>query len=220
MLESLKSLNSQLNILPASDSKFKEYGQLVRDVDKAAILDALEQTEMPEEGNIYVASDNRFRKIPVIQQLRYEIFGGLPIEVGYCNGHSYKLNCLEWHHSPEINIANEDIVLFLGQESKLESDGSYSVKDVQPFFIPKGEMIALYGTTMHFAPCRTVSRGFKCLVILLDGINGDLKESEGFKKPKTLFKYGKWLITHPENERFVSQGAYVGIKGENLSIQI
>lgn len=110
-------------------------------------------------------------------------------------------------------------MLFLGQEAKLSSDNKYQVEDLQAFFIPKNTMIAIYGTTMHFAPCRTKDEGFKCLVILLNKINSDFIEKP-VSNDTALFKYGKWLVAHPDNKKFIDQNAYPGIVGENYELKI
>lgn len=217
MFTALKKVNTDFPLFNVKDDEFKKYGQIIDDIDSDSLLKVLADKTIPDVGNTYVASDVSLESLPITTTIKTNIFGGLPIEVGYCNGHSHQLNCLEWHNSPEVNIATEDIVLFLGQTPKLQND-HYDVSDIEVFFIPAGTMIAIYGTTMHFAPCRTSDRGFKCLVVLLKDINADLPEN--LAKPKTLFKYGKWLITHPDNEKFTSQGAFPGIIGQNYELKL
>ncbi|AEB07203.1 hypothetical protein Corgl_1095 [Coriobacterium glomerans PW2] len=222
MLQQIRELNPKLQIFSVSDPTFRDYGQVLADIDMAAPLKALAKKPLPAEGNIYVASDNELESTDAALWLRYEIFGGMPVEVGYCNGHSSQLNCLEWHNAPEVNIATDDIVLFLGRTPELQGD-RYRVEDIKAFFVPRGTCISIFGTTMHFAPCRTSEDGFRCLVMLLADVNTDLPEhpyAEDRARPRTLFKYGKWLIAHPDNERFVACGAYPGIVGENLTIAI
>lgn len=217
MFTALKKANVDFPLFNVKNAEFNKYGQIIDDINPKTLLDVLTVKDIPDVGNTYVASDLDLENLTIATKIQTNIFGGLPIEVGYCNGHSYQLNCLEWHNSPEVNVATEDIVLFLGQTAKLKED-HYNVADIEAFFIPAGTMIAIYGTTMHFAPCRTSDKGFKCLVALIKDINTDLPE--GTIKPKTLFKYGKWLIAHPENKKFTSQGAFPGIVGQNYELKL
>lgn len=221
MFEALVKANPTIPFYKVTDPKFKDYGQILKPDPRkaAALMTALQAKTIPETGNQYVASDATLESQPLMTDLLYQVFGGLPIEAGYCNGHSYQLNCLEWHNAPEVNVATTDICLFLGHTPKLHDD-YYQVSDVAAFFIPKGTMIAIYGTTMHFAPLRTCPEGFKCLVVLLEGTNTDLSAEAAMHKDKTLFKYNKWLIAHPDNAKFTDQGAFAGIIGPNLELKL
>ncbi|WP_461215913.1 DUF4867 family protein [Lacticaseibacillus sp. GG6-2] len=218
MLEQLRKANPDFQIHSVLDPEFADYGRVLNVPGTAQLIDELDKREIPAQGNVYVASDAKLEAVPVVQQLQYQVYGGLPVEVGYCNGHSYQLNCLEWHHSPEINVTTQDIVLFLGQESKLHDD-HFNTDDIEPFFVPAKTMIMINGSTLHFAPLRTSDAGFKCLVILLQGVNNDLQVPTGVTC-KTLFKRSKWLIAHPDNAKFTSQGAFAGIVGPNLELKL
>lgn len=218
MFEEIRKSNPNLRIAHVTDPVFKEYGRVIESIDCTELMKELVKRPLPDSGNIYVASDEELEKLPVAEALQNEVFGGLPIEIGYCNGNSYQLNALEYHKCPEVNIATEDIILFLGKTSKI-TDETYRAEDVQPFFIPKGVLIELDGTTMHFAPCKTSEKGFRTIVVLPKGTNQDLTEEQlSSVQSKTLFKLNKWLLAHPENERMINQGAYVGLFGENLQI--
>lgn len=218
MLEQLRKTNPNFQIHSVLDADFAPYGKVLKVPGTDQLVEALDKRAIPAKGNVYVASDAELEAVPVVQQLQYQVYGGAAVEVGYCNGHSYQLNCLEWHHSPEVNIATKDIVLFLGQESKLKDD-HYQTDDLEAFFVPAGTMIMIYGTTMHFAPCRTTETGFKCLVVLLKGVNEDMSLPAGVTC-KTLFKRSKWLIAHPDNAKFTKQGAFAGIVGPNLELKL
>ena len=60
-------------------------------------------------------------------------FGGLPIQIGYCNGSNVKLNALEYHRSSEIDIAVTDLILLLGCQQDIKED-TYDTALVEAFF--------------------------------------------------------------------------------------
>ncbi|MFD0897084.1 DUF4867 family protein [Loigolactobacillus binensis] len=214
MFTELQKANPQLALFKVSDPIFQRYGRVLSTPAIATLLTTLATKNIPTTGNQYVLSDSALEALPVGSQLQ-SIFGALPIQLGYCNGHGQQLNCLEWHHSPEINLATTDIVLALGQLTDVHAD-HYHSRHLQAFFVPAGTLIMLYGTTLHFAPWQTSAAGFKCLVGLLKGVNSELATlPQG-----TLFRRGKWLLAHPTNQKFVAQGAYPGIDGENLRLQL
>lgn len=219
MFEEIKKQNPDFPLLSVTDKHFKEYGQIISNVDCTELLEALEKKEIPSEGNIYVASDPELESLEVAETFRLENFGNLPIQIGYCNGNSMKLNALEYHKSPELNISSEDIILFLGKTLDIDND-EYDTQNVVAFYLPKNILVELYGTTMHFAPCKTSPKGFKTIVVLLKETNEDFSEEDLDKvKSKSLFKINKWLLCHPENEVMIDRGAYVGLKGTNYEIK-
>lgn len=215
----MQAANQDFTLLSVMDSAFKAYGRILSGFDTNDLLAELAQKPLPSEGNIYVPSDEGLEDLAIKSQLQREIYGNMPIEIGYCNGNSNKLNALEYHKCPEVNIATEDIVLFLGKQELIEHD-QYNSADVVAFFVPKGVMIELYGTTLHFAPCKTTSRGFRTLVVLPKGTNEDFTPAEFARvQDKTLFKINKWLLSHPENDRMMSQGAHPGLYGKNFELK-
>ena len=50
----------------------------------------------------------RWKVLPDAVAVREKGFGGLPVQIGYCNGSNVKLNALEYHRSSEIDIAVTD----------------------------------------------------------------------------------------------------------------
>jgi hypothetical protein len=58
----------------------------------------------------YVPSHALLEALPTFDVLRDSVYGGMPIQIGYCNGTNTKLNCVEYHRDSEINIPADDIV--------------------------------------------------------------------------------------------------------------
>ena len=169
---------------------------------------------MPQEGSIYVPSEKSFEELDIAKVIQNECFGEIPAQVGYCYGHSNKLNALEWHKCSEINIAVTDLVLFLGMVQDIE-DGKYNSENIKAFKLKKGEAIEVYATTLHFCPIETDENGFGCVVGLLEGTNVPL---DGEPDDKLLFRKNKWLIAHEDNAALIAKGVVPGIYGPNYSL--
>ena len=201
-----------MKIYSIDDKEFIAYGREVK-ADFKALLSRLGKTECPQDGTVYEPSCADLEALDVSKQLRIECFGGLPIQIGYCNGHNNVLNCLEYHKSSEINIAESDAVLLLGKQQDIV-EGKYDTAKVRAFLVPAGRAVELYATTLHYAPCGLNGGGFRVAVVLPQGTN--------YAKPKDakcpmLWGSNKWLIAHPESTE-AKNGAYVGLVGENIRL--
>ena len=215
MLELLRTKNPDLKIYSVNDAEFSDYGRVVADIDVSELISVAEGIENPEGGgSMYVASEERLERLPIAEEIADKIFGTLPIELGYCWGHSNYLNAVEWHTSSEVNVAVTTLVLILGKRSDL-SDGRLDSSVMKAFFVPKGTVIEVYATTLHFCPCEVQSEGFGCVVALPEGTNLPL-DSE--VEDKLLFRKNKWLIAHNENAALIARGAMPGLGGKNYKL--
>lgn len=217
MIDHLNNRNPKLNFKSVYSDEFLSYGKIIDELDFTHLINTIDRTEVPIAGNRYVAHDEQcFQSVP--KAYLDELFGEMPVQVGYVNGNNAKLNALEYHKSSEVNIAITDLVLLLGHIKDIK-DNTYHTKNVEAFFVPKGTAIEVYGTTLHFAPCKVDDKGFKCAVILPYGTNvSDVKDKTLLKDSKLLFKTNKWLLAHSEHKAFVEQGAHVGLIGENIEV--
>lgn len=220
-LEELQKLNPHISIKKICDDAFTPYGKLIAEYDFSDLISFMERnTEIPAEGNCYIASVPKLEEMPVKGELENEFYGEMPIQIGYCNGQNSTLNGLEYHKGSEVDIAVTDLVLMLGKLQRVQ-DKEYDVKDVEVFYVPKGTALQLYETTLHFSPCKVSGSGFKCVVVLPKGTNTELKTFEAATpKDVLLFAKNKWLIAHPQRIPLIQKGAYPGIKGENIEIKI
>lgn len=207
-----------LKIQNVKDAAFKQYGRVIEGLDFTEFLDVLTRTTEAPDHVIYVASDENLEALPVAKELQNNCYGGLPIEIGYCNGTNTKLNCLEYHKDSEINIAADDAVLLVARLQDA-ADGPIDSSKVEAFLVEKGTAVELYSTTMHYAPC-SGKRGasFRVAIVLPKGTNGPKPEmTPKNDEDKRLFALNKWLIAHPDTSE-AKQGAVIGITGENIDI--
>ena len=208
-----------MKIYSVFDPEFKPYGQIVTGLEDTVqeILAALATTPCPE-GVDYVPFDPVLQELPAMQVVSDHCFGGMPVQMGWCNGHNTKLNCLEYHRDSEFNLGTEDFILLLARQEEIV-DGILDTAKVKAFKAPAGVMIECYATTLHYAPCHVDSdKGFRVLVALPWLTNTDRPVMEN-KTPEDaiLTARNKWLLAHPESSE-AKGGAKIGLSGENIDI--
>jgi len=206
-----------MNIQNVNHKAFQKYGRIIKDFECTDILDVMEKIEIPEEV-VYVASEITLEACVSAKDVTHSLYGGMPVQIGYCNGHNKVLNALEYHRDSEINIAVTDMILILGMERDIEEDYSYDTAKAEAFLVPAGTVVEVYATTLHYAPCHVHEDGFKCVVVLPKGTNTDIQKITRRKEDQLLFARNKWLIAHPESG-LDKEGAFIGLKGENLTLK-
>ena len=103
------------------DPAFAAYGHVVTGLEdaKAEILPALAATPLPDAGTAYCPQDETLQALPAAVQVSEHLFGGMPCQLGWCNGRNTRLNCLEYHRDSEYNLANEDFILLLARREEI-----------------------------------------------------------------------------------------------------
>lgn len=199
-----------------TDPQFAEYGRILTEVDITPMIEALKKTPCPEQGTIYVAGDPELEKLPSASAISSVLYGELPVQIGYCNGHNTMLNALEYHRSSEINAGTDDFYLILGKQTDITADMTYDTANCVAFHVPAGIAVEVYATTLHYAPCNKGGKGFRVLVVLPKGTNTELKDPHAGNENGHLTAVNKWLLGHPDG---VEAGQPLGLVGENLSIE-
>ena len=210
-----------MKIYSVTDEEFKKFGKVVKGVKVDQILKALEEkTPCPEEAPDYVAEEPELQSLPQAKVLADTLFGGMPTQFGWCNGHNTKLNCFEYHRSSEFNLGTEDFILLLALESDIDENFHIDSSKTMAFKVPAGVLVEVYATSLHYAPCQAhKDKGFKVLVALPQMTNvGNAKPNGDSAEDRLLFARNKWLIAHPEAGE-VKSGAFAGIDGENIDIK-
>lgn len=202
-----------------NEVEFKQYGRVL-DIDTAAFVQTMQAKAKIAEGVVYEPSDADLEKLNLFQQMQDEVYGGMPVEFGFCSGYNNKLNALEYHRSSEIDIAATDLILMLGRQQDIDyTNNTYDTKAVECFFVPAGTAVELYATTLHYAPCGIDGAEFRCGVVLPQGTNLPLTVKpqvlEG--ENKLLFAVNKWLIGHKDSG-VDKDGGFIGLVGENITL--
>lgn len=204
-----------MKIQKVTDPAFRKYGQVLEGYDFTGLIKEMKHTPVPEDV-IYVPSVEELEALDIMKDLQNKGYGGLPIQIGYCNGHNKKLNAVEYHRNSEINVAVTDLVLLIGHQQDIESDHTYDTSKIEAFLVPAGTGIEVYATTLHYAPCHVNEGGFQCVVVLPKGTNTDLTfQTEKTGEDSLMTAKNKWLIAHEDAK---IAGAFNGLKGENITI--
>ena len=208
-----------MTILDVFSPEFKPYGKVITGLDGMVrqILDTLPETPLPE-GTDYVAEEPKLQALPASRAASVHLFGGMPVQLGWCNGHNTKLNCLEYHRDSELNVGTKDFILLLAKREDLVN-GELDTDKVVAYKCPAGVLVEVYATTLHYAPCSAKKGdGFKVIVVLPKGTN--LAKPEITVKNDEdgiLWAANKWLLAHADSAE-AAQGAKVLIKGVNTDI--
>ena len=204
-----------MKIQKVTDPAFRKYGQVLEGYDFTGLIKEMKHTPVPEDV-IYVPSVEELEALDIMKDLQNKGYGGLPVQIGYCNGHNKKLNAVEYHRNSEINVAVTDLVLLIGHQQDIEPDHTYDTSKIEAFLVPAGTGIEVYATTLHYAPCHVNEGGFQCVVVLPKGTNTDLTfQTEKMGEDSLMTAKNKWLIA---DEDAKIAGAFNGLKGENITI--
>jgi hypothetical protein len=204
-----------MKIQSVTDESFRRYGRVIRDIDFTELVAAMAQTPCPD-GVVYVPGDDALEALPVKKVMSDKLYGELPIQIGYCNGHNSMLNALEYHRSSEINIAATDAVLLVGMLQDVTDELTYDTAAIEAYLVPAGTGVELYSTTLHYAPCGLDHAGFRVAIVLPAGTNYDLKDAHAGGEDAHLTATNKWLLGHPEGG--LPEGSPMGLIGKNLNV--
>ena len=208
-----------MKILPVTDPSFRNYGQILEGYDLKELLETLDRVTPCPDGVEYVPEQAELQALAVEKELRNNAYGGMPIQLGWCNGHNTKMNCLEYHRDSELNVGTEDFILLLAKREDLDENGVLDAGKVAAYYCPAGVLVEVYATTLHYAPCSAKKgQGFKVVIVLPKGTNLakpeiTVKNSED----EILWAANKWLLAHADSSE-AAQGAKVLITGENPDI--
>ena len=207
-----------MTIYSVLDKEFAPYGKVLTGYDTSCLMKALDESTPLPDGVEYVMSEAALECTAIFGQLQNNAYGGMPIQLGWCNGHNTKLNCLEYHRDSELNIGLRDFILLVAKADDIV-DGKLDTSKVKAFRAAAGQVVEVYATTLHYAPCSAKKAdGFKVVIALPKGTNGAMPNLTAVnEEDKWLRACNKWLIAHAEANE-ASDGAYVGLVGENVDI--
>ncbi|MCR5420180.1 MAG: DUF4867 family protein [Lachnospiraceae bacterium] len=205
-----------MKILSVNDPEFRKYGKIIRGIDFSNISKVMGEMPCPDNEVVYVPSIAKMEECPEAKQIAESLYGGMPIEIGYCNGDNVMLNAVEYHRDSEINIAVTDCIMIWGNLADVTEDYTYDTSKMVAFHLPAGTAVECYATTLHYAPCNYNGNKFRVVVVLPKGTNTDLDfKVDATSEDKLLFARNKWLIGHPDAK---IEGAFNGLIGKNLNV--
>ena len=213
-----------MQIYSVTAPEFKPYGRVWDDVPSsltAPLVEVLSATPVPE-GSKYVASAPELEQVEGADTLGLLMYGGRPFQLGWCNGHNTKLNCLEYHRASEFNLGARDFILLLAKREQIV-DGKLDTAQVKAFRAPAGTLVEVYATTLHYTPCMVDGGGFQVMVALPAGTNGPRPEAAADMPAAgdsyCYWKADKWVLCHADSPK-AAEGGYVGLVGKNLDITV
>lgn len=205
-----------MKILSVNDPEFRKYGKVITGIDFSNIIREMGNMPCPDGDVVYVPSQPELEATPEAKQVAESLYGGMPVQIGFCNGDNVLLNAVEYHRDSEINVAVTDLIMLWGSESDITDDFTYDTSKIVAFHIPAGTAVECYATTLHYAPCNYEGNKFRCVVVLPKGTNTDLDfKADSTPEDKLLFARNKWLIGHPDAK---IDGAFNGLIGENPDV--
>ena len=200
------------------DPAVASYGKILRGYDTRELLDTLERVTPLPDGTEYVPSQPELEALPIAAQISANAYGGMPVQLGWCNGHNTKLNCLEYHRDSELNCGTTDFVLLLAKADDIQN-GRLDTSKARAFRVPAGALVEVYATSLHYAPCNgKPGEGFRVLVALPKGTNTPKPDITPLNdEDKMLWACNKWLLAHADSAE-AAQGAAVLLDGVNIDI--
>ena len=123
-----------MKIQQVEDKAFSTYGRVLEGYALSPLLKAMEHTPLPKGEVIYVPGMEELEDLPVAKAFKDRAFGGLPIQVGFCNGFNTYLNAVEYHRSSEINVAVTDMILLVGRQQDITEEYTYDAKILGAYY--------------------------------------------------------------------------------------
>lgn len=194
--------------------EFERYGKVIEGVDCQKVAEILKTLPRPSDAVTYVPSEPKLETQDLMADLQNRVFGGLPVQIGYCSGHNRVLNCLEYHRNSELNVTGTDVIFMLAPMSAIK-DGIIDTQCVEYFHAPANTAVLLYETSLHYAPCTVDgAEGFSVAVVLPRGTNTDKPQGlETRGEAGYLTNNNKWLYAHkdsPEGTAGITGGVLIG----------
>ena len=222
-LSKLQSANPELNILPVGDPAWKKYGRLLTRFDAGELIARAKALNPKTQGVAYEPS------VPALEAscdfnraMAREVYGGMPIQVGWCYGQNLEMNALEYHKGTEVNVCVTDAVLLVGDARDIEWGAKirYDTAKVAAFYAAAGSVVEFHCWNLHYAPIHVSQGGdFMTVVYLPKTTNEPLPYAfDKVGENQLLFAINKWLIAHPDVEALANDGAYAGMVGNDIRV--
>ena len=222
-LTDLRKLNPHIKVLPVEDASFCHFGRLHSGAPLDAASAYAREHTVSGEGVVYEARVAGLEEEEtLLAWLTWRIYGGMRVQLGWCYGHNQNLDGLEYHKGNEVIVAVTDLILLLGHYDDIQwqPEPSYDSARIKAFYVPQGSVVELNAWCLHYAPVHIDAKtGFCAMIALPYGTNQAFERKPAkVGESVLLFARNKWLIVHPDQADLVQEGAFAGIKGDNLHI--
>lgn len=223
-LQKLQSANPGLDILPVEAPEFARYGRVLVRYDPSDMIKRAGAILPESDGVVYEPSVAALEEPSAFNRgVAREIYGGMPVQVGWCYGKNLQMGALEYHKGIEVNICLTDVVLLVGDMQDIDfcEQISYDTGNVAAFYASAGSVVEFHCWNLHFAPIHTSEGGrFATLVYLPKSTNEPLAYTfQRVGEARLLFAVNKWLIAHPGAQSLVAAGAYAGMVGDDIVVK-
>ncbi|MEA3406532.1 MAG: DUF4867 family protein [Chloroflexota bacterium] len=223
ILNALQAANPALDIRSVSDPRFARYGRLLDGYDPNDVI-ARARGVLPQADHVVYEPS-----VPTLEEpadfntaIEHGVFGGMPVQVGWCYGQNLRMGALEYHKGSEVNVCVTDALLLVGhvQDISFGEKITYNAGKVEAFYAPAGSVVEFPPWNLHFAPIHIRDgEQFATLVYLPLRTNEPLPyQVERVGEGRLLFAINKWLIAHPDAQALIEQGAYPGITGDDIEV--
>ncbi|MCL2774949.1 MAG: DUF4867 family protein [Oscillospiraceae bacterium] len=182
-----------MEIKSIHSKEFSRYGYVVEG-DFTELLTMLANTPCPKDSIVYKAADDALQTTSDCKHIK-NLFGGLEIQIGYCNGYNLSgTGKTEYHIGSEFNLTADAMLLDISHREEI-NNGIIYASQFETFRLCAGEAVMLYETTLHHAPRSDGENCFRVVVGLLKRTN--------VGKPETVVISGngvrmtdtnKWLL--------------------------
>jgi len=212
-------LNILLYPAPIDDPKIGAFGKSDWKLDASDFVQAMTKAfagkQMGDKA-VYEPVVSALQNDPFVAEVRDTIYDGQPVQVGWIYGNTNGLDLLEYNDAAVTLIPANDIVVFFGQKSKLDTQTwSYNTSDTTAFYAPAKSVIALLSDTMHSSPVRVhKATGQLTAVITPAGVGID-RATPGQGMDQALVAKERWVFALPD----AGAGYYVGLKGQKILIE-
>ncbi len=204
-----------MEIKKVTDKAFQKYGAIIEGMDLSGLIAWVRTTPAPDDV-VYEPSIPEAEALPICEDISRQVYGEMPIQIGYCNGKNHKSDTLEYHRGEELDIAGTDLIVVVGSRKDMDSMLTFDLARAEAFFVPAGTAIMLYSDTLHYSPCSVGDNAYQCVIVLPRGTNYP-SEKENIQKTeedKLLCMKNKWVITHPDS----GEPFYPGLKGDIITV--
>jgi len=221
VLSELQKINPEIEILPVDDESFVKYGKVLSGIKADKAIRAARKMWQVEDWVDFAVSVPEFEAdTELVKQFTQQVYGGMPIEIGWVFGRNNALNGLEYHQGSETAIVLEDVVFLVALTTEMQwnPDAHLNTSHVHAFYAPQGIIVELSTWSMHFVPINVSKNiGFCNLFALPRGTGTPLT----FTPPSTpegkiLAATNLWMLAHPEVKSMDDK--HPGLRGKNITI--